>query len=716
MGVQIADIQTKKSILLLSVFFILIITCISYLPSLKNEFTNWDDPLYVIENALLNNFPGDVKAIFSANVASNYHPLTILSYALEYKVWGLNPVPFHVDNLILHLLNTLLVFWFIFLLSGRKIEVAFIVALFFGIHPMHVESVAWISARKDLLYTLFFISGLVSYYYYLHKEKNKILLYAVIFILFMLSLLSKAVAVSFPLVMFLMDIYSGRRINKWVFIEKIPFLISSIIFGVVAINAQTGAYAEHGVFSISQRFLFASYGMMDYILKFFFPINLSAFHPYPDLLHELPNIFYLSPIVALIFVFGIYKSIKYTKIILFGFLFYFFSIALVLQFISVGSVLMADRYSYLPYIGLFFIIGRGYSYLHDQKEKKFVTYKYLSLIILSFYAILFSYLTFNRCKIWKNSETLWTDVIDKYGSKAETAYKNRGSYYAGIKKYDLALKDCNTYISLKKDDPRIYSNRGIIYSVLKNYEAAIQDYNTALAMDPNLIKDYPLRGFAYLQHGDFKKAVDDYTEVIGQAPANADAFFYRAIANFNLKGYDAASIDYTKSIELNPKNPNSYINRGMLRQEQKQYALAIEDYDKAIALNPNLIESYNNRGFTKISTGDFEGAIEDLDAVLKRDTLSAIAYNNRGYAKLMLNDLNGALSDINKSIRIKPDNSLSFRNRALVNIKQNKISNACEDLHSALSLGFIKQWGNEVINLLNQYCKSDSEKKYTSKN
>ncbi len=706
MGIKNSPALVKRSTMLLWLSVILIVTCIAFSPSIKNDFTNWDDPAYILNNPLLTDFPSSITIIFSSIVCSNYHPLTVLSNALEYKIWGLNPTPFHVNNVILHLLNTLLVFWFIFLLSGKKIEVAFIVSLFFGIHPMHVESVVWVSERKDVLYTFFFIGALIAYYYYLHKAKNKLLSYLFVFVLFLLSLLSKVAAVTFPLILFLVDIYSDRKFNKWVFIEKIPFFICALVFGIVAVEAQasTKAFAEQGVFTLPQRFMFANYGLLAYIVKLFLPLNLSAFYPYPSLLnHPLPVIFYVAPVIVLLLGVGIYKSIKHTKIILFGFLFYLTTIALTLQFISVGSALMADRYSYIPYIGLLFMIGMGYSYLHNKKD--FFIYKYLSVVILFLYAGIFSYLTFNRCKVWKNSETLWTDVINKHPDAA-LAYKNRGKYYADKKKYDLALLDCNIYISLKKDDPRIYSNRGIIYSMMEKYDKAIEDYTTALTMEPGLLKAFQNRGFAYLKQGDFQKTIDDYNEVIKQTPNDADAFSYRATANFNLKNYDAAIGDFNKSIEFKPDNPNTYYNRGVLRYELKQYALAIEDYNKALSLNARLPEVYNNSGFTKNSTGDFQGAIQDFDKALSLDSLLATAYNNRGYAKLMLNDLEGALSDVNKAIKMKPDNAYAFYNRSLVYLRKENTLNACNDLHTALLLGFTKQFGNEAQNLLEKYCKS----------
>lgn len=172
--------QITNKILLFWLAGILLLTYIAFYPSLKNGFTNWDDNVYIGENALIKSLSGDnIKKMFNTEnaVSNNYHPVTILSLAIDYKLSGYDPKTYHVTNLLFHLLNTALVFWFIFLLSGNKIVVASIVALFFGIHPMHVESVAWISERKDVLYTFFFMAALICYYKYIHYTgKTKIFL------------------------------------------------------------------------------------------------------------------------------------------------------------------------------------------------------------------------------------------------------------------------------------------------------------------------------------------------------------------------------------------------------------------------------------------------------------------------------------------------------------------------------------------------------------
>ncbi|HNM26352.1 MAG TPA: hypothetical protein PKL15_13015 [Saprospiraceae bacterium] len=255
---------------------ILLLVYFAYQPALQNDFVNWDDPTYVTENPLLlRPTPENKAALWSQPVSLNYHPLTMLSLA-----WNMDPAkpkarPFIATNIFLHVCNTALVFLFAYFLSRRKLLVAIFTALLFGIHPMHVESVAWVSERKDVLYTLFFMAALLSYLRYVRRGGWGWL--AATLGLFVLSCLSKAMAVSLPLVLLLIDFYEGRlwqegKIVWRAVLEKIPFLVISLLFGVKAVEIQSaGAIGDFQAFSLIQRIAIASYGFLFYLYKLFVP-------------------------------------------------------------------------------------------------------------------------------------------------------------------------------------------------------------------------------------------------------------------------------------------------------------------------------------------------------------------------------------------------------------------------------------------------------------
>src|SRR5678816_3978 len=221
--------KLKGKTLLTWILPILLFTGICFFPMLKNNLTNWDDEYYVVQNALLRG--PDWAGIFSKSVVSNYHPVTIATLAANYAMTGLDASSYLILNLLLHIINTGLVFYFIWLISGKRLWVAAFSAVVFGIHPMHVESVAWVSERKDLLYTLFFLISLIQYWRFLTTSKNKSLIYC--FLFFTLSLLSKPAAIILPFVLVLLDYWYGRPIGKRSILEKIPFLFLSLVFAVI---------------------------------------------------------------------------------------------------------------------------------------------------------------------------------------------------------------------------------------------------------------------------------------------------------------------------------------------------------------------------------------------------------------------------------------------------------------------------------------------------
>jgi tetratricopeptide (TPR) repeat protein len=633
---------TKQAFLLLC--GIVLLTGIVYFPSLKNGFTNWDDNVYVAENPLITKLSAEnVKKIFSteSTVSNNYHPVTILSLAIDYKLSGFNPKTYHNTNLLFHLLNVVLVFWFIYLLSGRKVLVAGIVALFFGIHPMHVESVAWISERKDVLYTFFFMSALVCYYKYLNNTGNKRwLLYLAVLLLFVVSVLSKAMAVVLPLVLLLVDYYTGRKFDKYVWLEKVPFFILSFVFGMLASRVQAGAIADIDTFTWLQRLSFASYGLVNYIVKLFLPLNLSCFYPYPNLIDgHLPVIFYIVPFIAAGLLIGCLLMVKRSRVLVFGFLFYCVTVALVLQFISVGQVIMADRYSYVPYIGLLFPVAMGFNWLCEQTETRFGLWKKLCGGLIIVFAVLSCWLSAEQIKVWKNSDTLWTNAIRNHPSSE--AFRNRGSYLVnkvgydkgqkrvaeneydralqdfnvsikmnpnnakvyinraniyGLKKqFDLALNDYSKAIELDKTDPQTFFNRGITYSFMRQFDKAAEDYSTVLAMQPGFKAAKQNRAYVYADKGDYEKAIVELNELIQAEPTNPVYYFYRGFSNYKLNNLLAALEDNTLAIKYNPSYDAAYFNRAVINEALKHYPDALNDALKAQSLgykvNPGYIEN-----------------------------------------------------------------------------------------------------------------------------
>ncbi len=570
-------LENNRNFFIAAVMVLLMITTGVYLKSLNNQLTNWDDDRYITNNADITTLHGDsvsytVKKAFTSYVMGNYHPLTMLSYCIEYHYFKLSPKPYHITNLVMHLLNTLLVLTFIWLLSKQK-WVAFTVALLFAIHPMHVESVAWISERKDVLYSFFYLAALCTYLLYLKKDSFVKLFYAITLLLSVLSLLSKGMAVSFPICLFAIDYFLDRKVTIKTITEKLPFVFLSLVFGYVAIHAQqsfnTINLSNYGYF---ERILFSSYGLLLYLWKFVFPFNLSCLYGYPTKKEGLyPIMVYVAPIIVTAILILLYKTKKSGKDILFGVGFFLTTIFLVLQLLPVGNAIIADRYSYLPYIGLFFIVGRYLNKLWESKSKEVIIYKQISVAAVVIISFIFCYATAKRSLLWHDSFVLWNNAIDdaKEADEAFIAYYCRGQAYHRLSQYEKAIHDFDKALTLKKDYADAYYDRGYANDALGNYEQAIKDYTSAIKLKQDYADAYCNRGNAYYKLQKIKQALEDYNSALKFNPDLRGVYSNRSICNYLLKKYDDALKDAIKARELG-FNENQQLYDFLLKMNQEK--------------------------------------------------------------------------------------------------------------------------------------------------
>ena len=569
------------------------ITAICYLPMLKNSFTNWDDEFYVINNQLLRG--PDWAGIFNTPVVSNYHPLTIISLAINFAVSGTDPSSYMVFNLLLHLANTVLVYYFILQISSGKNYVAVFTALIFGIHPMHVESVAWISERKDLLYTLFFLLSLIQYWRFLQTEKRSKLILC--FLFFSLSLLSKPAAIILPLLLLLLDFWQGRAFHKKVVIEKIPFFLLALIFAIITLQIQSrSAITGFDSYPIWTRFFFANYVSVVYLVRFIIPYPLSAFHPFPSPGNlGLPVI--LSPLIMLILIAITWLKRK-NKLFIFSFLFYLINILLVLQVVTVGAALVAERYTYVAYIGVAFFACMLIDQYVNKYKKKWV---WLLAGSLSF---IFCFITFQRVKVWKDSGTLWSDVLKHY-KNAVVARNNRANYL--IRQASLpemkskqneillnALEDCNVSIRIKPNHPKAYEYRQNIFIRLGKDSAAFADADKLIAMEPNNHMGYYTKGMFYFRSNRPDSAKYFFDKCLAINPEVDYALNNRASLFFNnFSQYKEALADLNKAIELNPTG-EYFLNRSKCYYQLGNVAMAKNDALKAMDMGQVIPGDYRS--------------------------------------------------------------------------------------------------------------------------
>jgi len=599
-GIKGESSKRKYIVLLL----VLALTVLVYSNSIRNGFVSYDDDKYIAGNEYIKGVSAsNVGAMFTDFYFSNYHPLTTLSYAIDYhfafdKVSGkIDAGRFHLVNLLFHLLNVLLVFQLIYLLI-RKMNLSAIGALLFAIHPMHVESVSWISERKDVLYAFFFLLSVIAYIYYQRNEgKYKYLVYS--FVCFCLSLLSKSMAVTLPVLLLLLDYYKKRKIGLRNVLEKIPFFALSLVFGIIAIKSQQAGGAISDLtpsFSMFDRVFMVSYGLLFYVFKFFAPFNLSVLHSYPELIGGGLPIWYYFSMVAMIGVLGllIFKSFKFKREIVFGLLFFLVTVSVVLQVFPVGQAIVAERYSYIPYIGLIFIVIQLYIFIKEKNVLFFNSIKPYVIGVLTIYIMVFSYLTWNRNKVWKDSLSLWTDVVEKNARDYYGHYGVGNALYVKGE-FDEALKHYNASIDIRPTFALSYYNRGIAKFAQTNYKGAIEDYTKAIEIDAKYQEAYSNRGSAKLQLQDYKGAMQDYDKAIEINPKDASEYYNRGNVAYYMQKDSLALRDFNKAIDLKPIYPDAYINRGLLYYYMKNLNGACNDWNEALNMGHQEALNYLNQ-------------------------------------------------------------------------------------------------------------------------
>ncbi|HZV71972.1 MAG TPA: tetratricopeptide repeat protein [Saprospiraceae bacterium] len=553
---------------------VLALTFLLFIPVLRNGFTNWDDILYVTSNPLLKDlsFSG-LKAIFSTPVVSNYHPLTILSLALNYQVAELTPWTYHLTSIFLHVINTFLVFWFIFKLSAGNKWVSAGVALLFGMHPMHVESVVWISERKDLLYTLFYLLAMIVYLQYLQRQKIKDLI--VVTLLGGISLLCKPAAIVLPLSLLLLDYFYKRKWSwAWV-VEKLPLFIMAGVMAYVTVHIQSARAIESLEYrGIAQRISFAGFGLIWYLLKIIVPYPLSALHPFPK---EVSGLYYLATVASVAGVGYLLYKIKNRNLV-FGFGFYIVNLLLVLQVVSIGNAVVAERYTYVPYISIFFMLGM---WIYKGVQTKWPQYRTVILGVCGAWLIALAAITVMRIPEWKTSESLWVDVLKHY-PESPRAWTNKSLEYFEKKEWDKVIDGLTNAL---KYDPHFMNAlewRARAYLETNAPDKAYVDADLFHKLYPNQIDGLFLLARSYELTNQPEKALEMYNQLIPKRPNVAEYTNNRGALYFNkLKRYEEAKKDFARCIEINPQNGTYFLNLSRCYYMMNDNANAVENAMKA---------------------------------------------------------------------------------------------------------------------------------------
>ena len=695
-----------------------------------SDFQRYDDDNYVAKNSDIQDgiTVEGIRWAFTTDYFANWHPLTWISHMLDVQLFGLKPQGHHLTNLLFHIANTLLLFVVFHRMTKGLWPSAFVAALF-ALHPLHVESVAWVAERKDVLSTFFWMLTVGAYCSYV--ERPAIQRYLLVLLFFVLGLMAKPMLVTLPFVLLLLDFWPLKRfeqkesarkewtvVNKlgpgnkrkrkskekplvkeavkadespdhkyrWALFypllrEKIPLFFLAALSSIVTyiVQQKFGAVSTLEVFPLSVRIANAFVSYIIYIGKMIWPVNLAVLYPHPGLWPQWQVIAAVLLLIAVTWI-VIWTGKRFPYLIT-GWFWYVGTLVPVIGIVQVGQQARADRYTYIPLVGLFIMIAWGIPEL-----LKGWRYGKKTLILLSALALSSLFIaTWTQVGYWRDSFTLFEQTI-KVTDRNPYAYYSRGYAYWNLGNYRQAVEDYNRAIELNPKFGEAYNNRASAYESLGNYKQAIEDYNKAIEFNPKYATAYANRAGAHGSLGNHRQAIEDYNRAIELNPKYAEAYNKRAGAYGRLGNHRQEIEDYNKAIELNPKFATAYNNRAGAQGRLGNHRQAIEDYNKAIEFNSKYAEAYNNRGIAYGRLDNHRQAMEDYNRAIELNPKYAEAYNNRAGAYESLGNCRQAIEDCNRAIELNPKFAEAYNNRASAHGRLGNHRKAIEDCKKAIEL------------------------------
>ena len=695
---------------LVGLTIVLLLGIIIYSNSFECSF-QFDDFYTIVNNPKIRNL-FDLSTLWNS---SANRPVAFFTFAVNYHFSQLDIRYWHLLNLVIHLINAILIWWLTLLIFSTPIMrdqqiarnkklLAFFTALLFVSHPLATQSVTYIVQRMTSLVAMFYLLSLAFYVTARLSKRGmivKILLFSGSIMSAMLAMRTKENAFTLPLAVLLFEFFFFRTRRLSINFRDYRVILLMLLFlGAILIiplnyslsifdpvspvgnpeSVLTPYYYFLTQFSVIIKYIQLLFLPVSQNLDYDFPISTSFFQ-----IRTLLSFLVLGSLIIL----AIYLY-KRQRIISFGIFWFFITLSVESSFIPLYDVIVEHR-TYLPSFGFFLIIIPSLYILLWNKYKS-------AMAILAIMAVIYSYLTYERNKVWKDDLTLWTDVVSKSPNKAR-AITNRGIAYANREQWDKAIDDYSRSLGIDANAPLTLISRGFAFRNLGQFDKAIDDYTRALEIDANYAIAFCNRGFCYLHRGDLEKSIDDFTRAIELDPGFTDAYSNRSAAFLETGQLDKAIADINKAISLNPDYYQAYSNRGVIYEKLNQTDKAIADYTKVIELNPEFAKAYVNRGSVYGNSGQWQKALTDYSMAIGIDPYYAEAYFNRGVVYANLGQRDKAIEDYTRSIELDPNDKLGYYNRGLTYGKLGKLELAIADITNALKIdpGFTSAYNNREI-------------------
>ncbi len=603
--------------------FLILVSCVSilYVNSLKNNFVNWDDPGLIIRNKKIQSIDWNrLKEIFTPKKSLTFQPIRVLSYAIDYRIWGLDPIGYRITNILFYILTCLMVFLTLQQISSRLREghppeshfrVGLFGSLLFGAHPVHVEAVTWLAARKEVLQGFFFF---LAFYLYLKvregEVRKKFLFFGLIVFCILLAILSKPSAVVFPAVLLVYELALGKK--RWIdFIKRhgwffsFSFLLSAVFtFILIKVMLDAGGIKPYYGGTFLNNLLVSFYVFLYNIKLLVFTVNYSAAYavriPFPLL--NVQTLLVIATVLLLMA--GSLWSLKKTKIFFFSFFFFLITLLPFLNLFPI-STLLADRYVFIASFSYCFLLGIGFDTFYRYKGQRFSEgfFKLLSAVLFLFLLGSYSFMTTQQNKVWENSYTLWTDAVEK-NPESNTANALLGVVYMDLEMNEKAAKYLEKAIQIFPLDYESRNNLGIVYGRLGMPEKAFRELTTGLAINPENDTIKINLALYYERQKECKKAEEILKQLVLKNPKDIRASHCLGVLYKDMGRYEDAISAWNKAIEVAPGIPKLYEEVGNV------YISCLHDIEKGKYYYIKGIEAASKK---KLMEEELRWMVQDLE-------------------------------------------------------------------------------------------------------